>query len=144
MAKLDLVLFVQSCAIDRDTNSLSLFNLVEGLSVPSQIPDPPKDQFHTVGPPLSIVVVCRRSKPDVEESGTGRLRLFAPNRREAVGGEDFKIDLTGTTRGSRAVLRLPFLPYTGEGTYRVDVLVEVGSDKWKRIGSRELPVIKQA
>jgi len=143
MAKLDFVLVAHSCSVDQTTNALSIFNLIEGLGVPGDVPDPPKNGFHNVGPPLSIVVVCRRSKPDVAESGTGRVRLFAPSIRNAIGGEEFQINLTGNNRGSRAIFQLPFLPYMGPGTYRLDVEVKVGENRWKRIGSRELPVIKQ-
>lgn len=143
MAKLDFVMFAGAVTIDRETNALSIINVVEGLGVPAGVPDPPKDAFHNVGPPLSVVVMCRRSKPDRPESGTGRVRVFVPKRRDAVGGEEFKIDLTGSNKGSRSVLKLPFLPYIGPGTYRLDVEIKVGDDKWKRLGSRELPVIKQ-
>ena len=132
-------IFCQSSAIDRDTNNLSLFNVIEELTVP--VPPPqlqtgqPLPEGLTVAN-LELVTLFTRSDPQVPERGRGRVRLLLPEGREAL-NQEFEVDLTQYLR-LRMRVKVPGFPTGDAGMYRF--LVDGITDTSDWIEMFELPI----
>lgn len=141
MARLEMTTFAQSVSVDRDRGALSIFHLVDGLTIKGDTSDPPADQTHRLGNAVVVITFWRRSNPAEPESATGRLRLFGPRNKKLIGGGEFKIDLSNARR-SQALMNLPFMPYQGPGEYKFIVELKIDDDKWKRAGERDFVIDK--
>lgn len=108
--------------MDRETNNISLFNVVEEVVVAAQ----PPLSLKQLGLPegvvpvvFQLVVLWARSDPAVPEKGRGRLRVEMPTDTRVLGNE-FDADLTAFLR-LRTVINLPGLPAgagASDGIYR--------------------------
>lgn len=68
---------------------------------------------------MELVVLWVRSDLDVPERGYGRIRVIAPDEREAPTHEN-EVDLTQYLR-LRTRIRLTSLPMRGSGVYRLKI-----------------------
>ncbi|MDE2844440.1 MAG: hypothetical protein OXN21_13825 [Chloroflexota bacterium] len=121
----------EGTSIDKETNNISLFNVLELV----QVPEPPTENCKPGRPPVApfsyrIVVSFCRSEPDRAERGAGRIRLVFPT--EQVDGlfEEFDIDLENADRNT-FVCHIPFIPISGEGTYTYIVESYTELSEWQ-------------
>jgi hypothetical protein len=142
MARLDFALIAQVVSVDRDSNSLSIINVIDELAVGRETPDPPKGKAIPGGFSLSVVAVWYRSSADKPETGEARVQLIGPNSKRPVGQAQTPLDLSGTIQRARTIFRMQFLPYQGPGTYTFVVQVTAGGGKWRRVGSRTVQIKK--
>lgn len=140
--KVNWTVIAESTAIDRDTNNLSLFNLIEQV----QIPEPPELSDFSNGDalpamPLRLVVVTlfSRSEPDQGERKEVRLVVAMPNGRVAETSLSFDVDLESATR-NRTRINVGTLPLAGQGEYRfrIEGLGEDG--EWQMMSEAPLQV----
>lgn len=129
-------LICQTSIIDRDTNNISLINVVEEVMVLANPPVPlltegqvPEETLPTL---FEVVALWARSDMKVPESGEGRMRLVDPDNNTVLTSSPYPVDLTTFLR-TRIRTRLPGLPYRGtplpEGIYRF-VIEERQTDEW--------------
>jgi hypothetical protein len=78
-------------ATDRESNNLSLFDVLEQINLLGPLPDPGA----RVALPLQYEVISlwTRANPDDAEESTSRIRLMSPNGTEAF-RRDFAVSLT--------------------------------------------------
>lgn len=120
--------------VDHDTNNISIFNILEEISVPE---DAIKNE--AIGVLVEIVTLWVRSDLSKPEKGTSRIRLLAPNG-EVLETAESEVDLATYERlRSRGLFQ--GLPYQGEGVYRfVLELQEDDKSGWKQVASIPLKV----
>lgn len=123
-------------SVDRDTNNLTLIDVIERI------------QFHGVEPktnaliPLAadLVTTWTRSNPETPEKEAGRARLFTP-RDTQLGVGSFEIDLVAQLR-ARTIARLTHFPYNGPGVYYFVVDRRPGGAEEIVVGGRPPPSIQ--
>ena len=122
----------QSCAVDRETNSVSLFNLLEQIHVPEP-PTEEEENIYLPTSPISFFLVASFSRTDlnVGERNRGRIRIEFPNAIEPDLLPDFEIDLKDAHR-NRFRGQFPSMPVKGEGEYRFIIEVDE-SGEWRQL-----------
>jgi hypothetical protein len=139
MPRIEWTLFALSYAVDQQSNSLSVFNVIEEIAVPPEVPEPSApDQIVAVGPTFSLINMWARSEPEIPEERFVRVQVKVPDGRVAALTE-FKLDLRGGQR-SRTINTFKFLPFTGTGDYRFAIEVKSGEDTWQNVLEAILPV----
>jgi hypothetical protein len=136
----------QSSAVDLDSNLVSLFNVVEELTLPAPPPQTPQGQQLpaglTLAPLFQIVVLWTRSDPEVPEHSKGRLRILLPGGGEATAPE-FEVDLTQNPR-ARHRINLASLPVSrAEGIHRFVIDGMTGTLGWTEMFEVPLSVVFQ-
>ena len=133
-------------SIDRETNNISLFNVIEQIKpgavfeVPEAAEAPPEaiDNPPQVISSLSMrsVTLWARTNLDTPETGQGRHKLVPPTGEPSV-SNPYKIDLTKFKR-TRVITNFPGLPSRGPGQYVVVVELEQAKGEWATLF--ELPI----
>lgn len=102
--------------IDRNTNNVSLVNVVEQIIMEPPPAEIPNEQ---VGIPLtlSFVSLWSREKPRVGEVGRARLVFVGPDDKEIVANET-AVDL-GSHDRTRTIFSVAAFPFRGFGRYTV-------------------------
>jgi hypothetical protein len=122
--------FCSSSAIDRDTNQVSLFDLVEQISV--QLADaPPAGQKVVIPARFQVVTLWTRGDANEAESALTRLRLVAPNGEELLKSEN-DVDLT-EHQLRRVRVNIAGMPYAIAGRYHWFVELR-HRDQWRVVG----------
>jgi hypothetical protein len=135
----------QDAVIDRETNNVSLFNIVEEVSIPVE---PPTKTPTSVAPQrltaadFALVTLWARSDEKVGEQGRGRIRLVLPDTKE-VAQSEFEVDLTTYLR-SRFVMRFHGLPGGDQGTYRFIIESKDMAGDWVQMFELPLRVAIQS
>jgi hypothetical protein len=127
--------------VDRDTNSLSLIDIIETVAM-SPVPQPASDDaiqgLGGLAIDLEIVNSWWRSDPIVPESGFQRVRLLFPDGDLALLEEGGPVDL-GKFQRLRARLRLPGIPVKGPGRYWLcSEYRATEAEDWKEFGRTPL------
>jgi hypothetical protein len=126
--------FCSSSAIDKDTNQVSLFDIIEKINV-ELVGAPPPGEKVVVPSRFQVVTLWSRAQPNEPEAGSGRLRLMAPGGQELLKSEN---DIDLTEYGLRRVrVNLAGMPFVGNGQYRFVVDQRV-NDEWKMVA--EVPI----
>lgn len=112
---------------DKDTNNLSLINIVEEMTVTPQPPQTVSEQGVEESTETAIaignfelVVLWVRSDVDVPERGYGRIRIISPDTTEAASHEGNEVDLTQYLR-LRSRTRFANFPMRGPGVYLIKI-----------------------
>lgn len=130
---------------DRETNNVSLFNIIEEVQIPAP---PPLDLSQTTIPlgvflpVLELMTLWVRSDLEAPERGRGRVRIIVPGAKVALAPE-FDVDLTQFLR-LRTRLRFPGLPVGDTGIYRFVVQGKAGDSEWSTMFELPLRVLIQA
>ena len=129
--------------IDRETNNLSLFNVVEEVQVPAQQPRSLTEVLDESVIPISfeLVVLWVRSELQLPEKGFGRVRVLLPGDKDDL-IQEYEVDLTKFLR-LRSRLRLLGLPAGGEGVYLFKVDGKSSGQEWTELFELPLPVVLQ-
>jgi hypothetical protein len=141
VARLEWVAVAQGYSVDRESNALSIFNVIESLAVQKEVPDPPRGQQFAIGPQFVIVHRWIRSDPELEERPVGRVRVVGPEG-DTLGTAEFTVDLLAERR-ARSMLKFPFFPFVGIGEYKFFTEMKVGDD-WQEIDKMALVVHRVA
>lgn len=105
----------QHTSIDKDTNNISLFNVIEELNIVAQPPssrEDGQDDIRTL--PLGrmeLVILWKRSDDDVPEQGDGQVKIITPDGQEFISSAG-NIDLTRYLR-LRSRIGLNSIPFRG-------------------------------
>lgn len=131
----------RSSAIDIDTNSISLFNIIEDISVSS---DPPVvdnaegDPFPMALGSCELVVASARTDSGVPERSQIRVLLNFPTETPPAIMLETEINLEFAQR-NRFRLQLPGLPISGHGLYYFVIQAQgPGEEEWHQL--YEVPI----
>lgn len=126
-----------SYSVDRETNSLSIFNVLDDVQVPAEVPEPAENQAIAIGPPIAVIQLWSRAGLEEGKVHSARGRFVNPQNVNA-GNWDLQIDLSQLDR-VRTFSRLPFIPFSTAGVYRIFVdLLE--NDTWVQVASAPLNI----
>ena len=129
----------EGAIIDRDTNNVSLINIIDEITIPVPPPETPSESSLTpitVSLGLKLVLLWARSNLDVPEKGQGRVRVLDPANRESLSGA-LEIDLTDVTR-VRVNGDIPEMVFFNPGQHLLKVEGKVPGSDWKEMF--ELPL----
>lgn len=138
MARHLFTVLCRNAVVDRERNSLSIFDVVEELHAETSAPPPAPGKI--MGFPFEMVVVTVWVR-DVEkkpEKARYRLRLFAPDGAVRIDAPPQPINLE-PSRLHRALARLEAFPYSGDGVYRFEIARQKGNS-WEAVAEIPLPV----
>lgn len=122
------------CTIDRDTNNVSLIEILEQIQV--QKLSPTKGAAGVGLAQLEIVTLWGRSDPEVPTSGKARTSLISPTGEMAF-SFPYDVDLTNHKRTRQRGKMLGF-PATTPGRYVFRVESQVAEDEWQTVA--EIPI----
>jgi hypothetical protein len=134
----------QSAAIDKDSNNVSLFNVLEEVHVAAELPQEPSPGMEMSGLaplPSELVTLWERTDPDVPEHGYGRIKLILPNGKSWQAGTH-EVDLTRFIR-LRSRGSIPGIPIGGEGVYRFVIEGKGEDGEWVQMFELPLQVVVQ-
>ena len=105
---------------DKNTNNLSVFNMIESLRVLSEPPEPiAPDATRVVPLPFHVLALIIRSDPSVGERGMARVSVIDP-QGEVRTLSEIEVNLVDFTT-YRIWVRNSGLPFTSAGTYNFKV-----------------------
>lgn len=115
-------------AIDKDTNSISLSNIIEQVTIVGQ--PPPRGQIGAIPNQATIVSLWGRSDEDTPERGTASYRIEFTDDRGSVqtNPHEIGVDLSEHQR-FRTRANLNLLPVMGEGRHWIRVFLRDDSDE---------------
>lgn len=121
----------QRSLLDRDTNNISLIDVVEEIQVtamPPQVePGDPAYQLLATNV-VEFVVLFGRSNFDTPETSRGRVSLKTPSGT-STNAHEFEVDLSHNLK-HRFRLKIPGIPIDGEGIYNFLVDCKTGTGDW--------------
>jgi hypothetical protein len=121
--------------IDRDSNSVSLLDVVEQLNIREE-PSPEG----SVILPLDIVTLWVRADFDVPTRGRGRVTFFSPSGAVNDGPFEFDIDLSEHRRNrSRGRLQTLHVGESGRHTFLVE-LQDKDDNEWHEVAAVPLEI----
>jgi hypothetical protein len=121
-------------SIDRQTNNISLFEVIEELRVEGLGGQP-----GVVPCPLELVSLWTRSDPNVPTRGEARITLHTPGGQTPI-SQTQPVDLQEYRR-LRSRARVPGLPVDQAGVYMFVVECrELGQEQWLRVARIPLEV----
>lgn len=128
-------LICSNAIVDRDTNNVSIFNILEQVTIPKNAIN---NQVIAVG--IELITLWVRSDLSKPAKGKSQINLVAPNG-EVTKSVDSEIDLSKFER-LRSRVFFQGLPYNGEGIYRFIVLYKVDDEKdWEQVASIPLKMV---
>ena len=122
MATLVYMALCRHAVIDRESNSASLFDLIEELSVPPELLERSLEEKVATGMSMDLLALISREwpTPAKPEGLTVELRLRFPSG-EYESLSEAKPDLTTAPR-SRVIFKLQALSLRGAGMYELELL----------------------
>ena len=142
--KVTWAILCERVTIDRETNNLSLINVIEEVAVPAQ---PPQDLSEAISQSVipanfELVTLWSRSNPEYPERWIGRVRIVVPDGPESI-TQEHEIDLTQFLR-LRSRLKLPGIPAGGEGLYLFRIEGKPIGGEWSGMFDLPLRLVLQA
>jgi hypothetical protein len=139
MPRLDWTIIAQSHAVDRTSNALSIFNILETISLDPETPDPSAGTG--IGLPLAFSVIqgWSREADSPPEKTEARVKIVGPSGT-ALAVVEIAVDLSASTR-ARTMVNANAFPYAGVGDYRFESELRIG-DEWKPISVATVTVAK--
>jgi hypothetical protein len=119
---------------DRETNNLSLFDVLEQVNVLGPVPEP--GQQAALPMPYELVSLWARSNPAQPEESTARIKLLGPNSATLL-TQDFQINLNPFVR-VRTQMRALAFPLSGQGRYVFVVEIRRTEENWEVVA--KIPV----
>lgn len=123
--------------IDKDSQQVSLFDVIETIAVKLAEPPPHPPQTGVVPFHTELVTLWRRSDPDLAETATCRCEIVTPAGK-SIASSTMQMDFSKTR--FRTTFKADALPIEGSGTYLFNVAVQTSADKWQTVASLPLEV----
>jgi hypothetical protein len=137
--RLEWTIIAQSHAVDRASNALSIFNILETINVPAAAPDPSSGTQAGLPLPFSVIQLWSRGIESGPEQAEARVRIVAPNGTQLV-VVPMTVNFAAGPR-VRTILNAPAFPYAGLGEYRFETETREG-EEWKPISVTTIVLAK--
>jgi hypothetical protein len=137
MPRHEWTIVASSFAVDGTTNALSIFNILEGITLPPGSPAPPSDAPNVLPLPFSVITFWSRGEGEGPGTYAARLTITAPNGSE-VAQAPIVVNLESADR-TRAIVSAPVFMYSGPGAYTFAVALREG-DAWLAASTLSIPV----
>ena len=121
--------YCSNTVIDRETNNVSIFNIIEELA----IKDAPKPDG-VIGLPTELVTLWVRSEPEEPAVGLSRMSFLSPSGESLISLE-YEIDLKKSER-LRYRIHLQQIPLRESGRHKFLIELKTNEDQdWQRVSS---------
>jgi hypothetical protein len=137
----------RSSSIDRDSNILSLLNVVDGIDFSPSDDDTPDENIPSLPIEVTAVSLWWRSDLNTEESGYQRVLVKKPDGSFFdLPSHEIKINLAGNSRRFRSRVHFGALPYAGTGLYQfiIQYRSQETNDEWQDAGSVPLEIVRHS
>jgi hypothetical protein len=134
----------EDAIVDKATNKLSLFSVLEEITIispPPRMPSVSGSEGSGLSIMFKLVTLWYRSEVSVPESGFGRISLITPEGKRREGGE-FPIDLTEFLR-LRHIVTISSVPLVGDGIYRFIIDGRKEAEEWSKMCEVPLRIVTQ-
>ena len=125
-------LLCRNTITDKETNNISLIEVVDELTIPGPPPQTPDATVDEPSPIFNLYLVALWSRSDIDEpeEGDTRIRAITPDDRHAVSPE-LHVDLTEAVR-ARSIGRLVRSPFvvSRQGVYRFKLEARTTTSDW--------------
>ena len=132
----------QSSSVDRDSNNMSLFNMLEEVRLPASVPamtlepDLTEEALEALGQ-FQLVILWARSDEGIGEKIRARVRVFPPAAEDPVVTSDLDVDPSEYLR-LRQRVNFPGIPASRQqgpvaGTYEFVIDSRLGDHGWKEM-----------
>lgn len=118
------MLVCRKASVEGATNVLSVFEVLEQLTIPLDAPLAP-GAMNVIPFEFDVVTLWERADAALGERLDARFRLVGPQGQELVGTSTLAVDLTGYLR-ARTIANIGGWPYAGPGVYHA--VAEVNRD----------------
>jgi len=120
-------------SIDQETNTISLYNVLEQIGVFSDTPD-------STSLPIHLEIFSLWVRKDEKVAGSGKMRMFFCDPSESYKNKaELDIDLKDTVF-FRSKIKVDGLDLNGDGRYKFVVeLQQEGEESWQKVAS--LPIL---
>jgi hypothetical protein len=139
VAKLNFAVLCVRAIVDRETNLLSIIDIVEEttFTVPAEAIKAASPIF-LLQNPMVLVLDFSRSQANAPETARMRVKTLDPTGNE-IGQSEIVLDMQTVTR-SRGFVRLAGMPVSSEGIFKYDVQVLGPDESWLPVTEVLLPV----
>ena len=123
----------EGSSTDRETNNVSLFNILEEVHFPEP-PDAQNEPDRSLVVPVRVLlmVLFARSNFAEGEVNTARLAIYTPGASDPELLPEFPVDLMSAHR-NRTRLNIAGLPLRGEGDYLFQVQMLSKNREWQQL-----------
>lgn len=121
-------------SIDKETNSLSIFNIIEQITIFSEPEEPVQLPMH-----FEIISLWMRSNEKIPCSSTAKYYLCDPQGISKTNVE-IMIDLSNNLIG-RTIIRVSGIELRGPGIYEFHIEIQQENGDWKQVASIPFLVI---
>lgn len=126
MAECVWAVFCSKTSIDKISNNVSLFSVIEQINISNNLDSSEKTLINLQG---ELVALFWRSDIKTPERPFGRISILNPNE-QMLGQSEFAVDLSQYSR-SRHIVSVPAVAVQGAGVYKFRVeLRATESDAW--------------
>jgi hypothetical protein len=131
-------------SVDQDTNNLTLFNIIDQISIPEDklVKMPGIDGKDKPAAPVgfNLVTLWRKSETKVAASAEVEVELLDPSGTMRQKG-DYSVDLPEGITRLRSRMQWNGIRVTTSGTYTFKIsLKEAGDDKFRKVGEIYLDI----
>jgi hypothetical protein len=132
--------FCTRSVIDKGSNNISLFEVLEKISVVGEVQGGKDNKEATPVIPVNahLVTLWARENPSVPEKGRARIIFESPSQKPLF-KTNYEINLTSGLR-TRTRGNISALPVPESGWYRFSVELSTGSGSWQKVASVPLEV----
>lgn len=123
--------------IDKDSQQVSLFDVIESVTVKLAEPPPPPSHTRAIAFHTELITLWRRSDPKSPETANCRCELITPTG-ERIASSSVQMDFSKAR--FRSNFKSDALPIQGSGTYLFNIAVQVSEDEWNTVASIPLEV----
>ena len=139
----------QSSSVDRESNNVSLFNVLEEVRLPASVPEMTGEPGLTEGAlgalgQFQLVILVARSDEGVAEKIRARVRVFPPMAEDPIVTSEFDVDMSEYLRVRQRV-NFPGIPASRQhgpvaGTYDFVIDSRRGDQQWEEMARVPLRV----
>src|SRR5438128_1389605 len=116
----------QKAIVDKETNTVSLLDIIESLAIEFTVESRPENAKFAITASFQFATFWTRSVFDEPEKSRAKVTLYSP--RETLSASNvFEIDLTGFSN-SRNIVKIPGISIGESGRHWFVVEQEEGSD----------------
>lgn len=133
-------LLCERTSVDRETNNLSAFNIIEELTVEYTGSAPSAANKQMIAQPFTLTILTERSDLTKGESGTMRVSFVDNLGDDLMSPIDVQVDLQNHLR-TRSNIKSNAFQVTGDGVYKF--IIEFQNRKtgnWKKVATTPLLV----
>jgi hypothetical protein len=137
MITLEWTILAQGYSIDRETGSVSIFRMIDEITLPNAVPDHQPAAPVPITMPVNMLHQWTRSDAESGAGISARVKILDPGRNQLA--EAALVIAFDNALKARTVATLAAMPFTVPGDYRIVTELEKNG-AWEERGVLILPI----